>query len=636
MKDIRVPVPPGPDPYGEWLRRNARMFRSAKADCWNLDQLFREPVTRPDVTARHEANKHLDFLVVKCSYKSFCRQKTRGCLYIDSICRNLNKMALEAHNFANLHILRLLDEGIELPELSQAWFYSCCAAVSGNTNAVFELQDPEMRVTRKLYDSCKPPHYRRPTSDFSGALMNDLSTQIATETKNAAVATLYLRLKRYLRHFADCSGAEAHRVLVDLFKPESTSQDPYLLHLRSLFDVVPTKSAVEADPRIPLRAMHTVLRHFEGAEACRGTRLFTILPTKQGFRCSHIKIGNAALHDILVSAGVERDPDFMERKRLYWSRLFDVERFERSGKSFGYEIVTDGRAVSVLLTRPRLSPKVKKRQKKVKKKEDPAYDCTGIDLDSYSRVLGLDPGRRDLFVATDGDGDVTRCSSRRYYHEAGFTRTQRTMRTWYDQDLQVQSWLRTMTSAKTGSVRMLLEHFRNLFPKIDPLLDFHLGRKFRDKRFTRFCGSKRVIHRLCKAITKGDGEKTLVGFGDWSNLDTGGFIQGAPAGPVNPLKRELRRHCKVVSVDEHLTSKLCQFCGQRTRNMMRRVESEGSGGGVRYSQHQVHSVLHCGTNGCRGTTMNRDVNGASNILQVFLSVINTGERPERFSREREV
>ncbi|CAL8461081.1 g612 [Coccomyxa elongata] len=65
----RGPGPQGPDPYGDWLRRNARMFRSAKADCWNLDQLFKEPVTRPDVTARHEANKHLDFLVVKCSYK---------------------------------------------------------------------------------------------------------------------------------------------------------------------------------------------------------------------------------------------------------------------------------------------------------------------------------------------------------------------------------------------------------------------------------------------------------------------------------------------------------------------------------------------------------------------------------------
>jgi hypothetical protein len=469
---------------------------------------------------------------------------------------------------------------------------------------VFELQDPEMRATRRLYDSCKPPHYRRPTSDFSGALMNDLSTQMATETKNVAVATLYLHLKRYLRHFTDCSGAEAHRILVDLFKPESTSREvakggtachppatrvgqprmwrpsfaarqqnhlwvaeathrchPYLLHLRSLFDVVPTKSAVEADPTIPLRAMHTVLRHFEGAETCRGTRLFTILPTKRGFRCSHIKIGNAALHDILISAGVERDPDFMERKRLYWSRLFDVERFERSGKSFGYEIVTDGKAVSVLLTRPRVEEKVKKCRKKVKKCEDPAYDCTGIDLDSYSRVLGLDPGRRDLFVATDGQGDVTRCSSRRYYHEAGFTRTQKTMRTWYDQDPQVQSWLRTMTSAKTASIRMLLEHLRNLFPKVDPLPDFHLGKKFRDKRFTRFCGSKRVIHRLCKEITKGCGERTLVGFGDWSNLDTGGFIQGAPAGPVNLLKRELRRHCKVVSVDEHLMSKLCQFCG---------------------------------------------------------------------------
>ncbi|CAL8461139.1 g670 [Coccomyxa elongata] len=49
--------------------RNARMFRSAKADCWNLDQFFREPVTRPDVKLRKEENKDKDFLVVKCSYK---------------------------------------------------------------------------------------------------------------------------------------------------------------------------------------------------------------------------------------------------------------------------------------------------------------------------------------------------------------------------------------------------------------------------------------------------------------------------------------------------------------------------------------------------------------------------------------
>ncbi|CAL8461036.1 g567 [Coccomyxa elongata] len=35
--------------------------------------------------------------------------------------------------------------------------------------------------------------------------------------------------------------------------------------------------------------------------------------------------------------------------------------------------------------------------------------------------------------------------------------------------------------------------------------------------------------------------------------------------PVNPLKRELWRHCKVVSMDEHLTSKLCQFCGPRSQ-----------------------------------------------------------------------
>ena len=145
-----------------------------------------------------------------------------------------------------------------------------------------------------------------------------------------------------------------------------------------------------------------------------------------------------------------------------------------------------------------------------------------------------------------------------------------------------------------------------------------------------------MIHRLCKANRKGSEEKCLVGFGDWSNLDTGGFIQGAPAGPVNPpeegAEKALQGRLRGRAPDEQSVPILRSAHTKHDAQS----QSEGSGGGVRLSHHQVHSVLHCGTNGCRGTNMNRDVNGASNILQVFLSVINTGERPERFSREREV
>ncbi|CAL8461438.1 g969 [Coccomyxa elongata] len=450
--EIPIEAPVGDDPY--------------------LDFLCKEPGTRPDVQRRKETNKALDFSVIKTTYNSWLRPAARGCLNIDRLVRNMNKMSLEAHSFANLHILRLLEAGQPLPKLDNAWFYSCCAAVSANSNRQHQLKDPAMRETKAVYDSCKPPGYRRPSSDFMHSLMSNLSTQMETETKNLMVTTLYGRLKRYLRHFGELNGEEAFSVLEALFKPEGESRHPYVLHLQSLFPTLPTAKALQADPRIAIPAMHTMLRHFEGAEPDKRTRLFSMLPTKRGFRASHIKICSSALREgarvalppsgalgwttrrslvskfvgethkskkgciapllchLLLSADI-RDEDFMERKRHYWSALFEVEKFERGGRTFGCEMQLDGKAVSILMTRPKKTPPVPEQQeqkKKLKKSEDPSYDCKNLQLDSYDRVLGLDPGRRDLFVAVDRDGGVTRCSAKRFYHEAGYTRTQRTMR----------------------------------------------------------------------------------------------------------------------------------------------------------------------------------------------------------------
>ncbi len=237
--------------------------------------------------------------------------------------------------------------------------------------------------------------------------MSNLSAQMETETKNLMVTTLYGRLKRYLRHFGELTGEEAFTVLDALFKPEGESQHPYVLHLRSLFPTLPTAKALQADPRIAIPAMHTMLRHFEGAEPDKRTRLFSMLPTKRGFRAAHITICSTALRDLLRSADI-RDDDFMERKRHYWSALFEVEKFERGGRTFGCQMQLDGKAVSILMTRPKRTPPVPQQQeqkkKKLKKSEDPAYDCRELQLGSYDRVLGLDPGRRDLFVAVDRRG----------------------------------------------------------------------------------------------------------------------------------------------------------------------------------------------------------------------------------------
>ncbi|RLN26425.1 hypothetical protein BBJ28_00010591 [Nothophytophthora sp. Chile5] len=91
---------------------------------------------------------------------------------------------------------------------------------------------------------------------------------------------------------------------------------------------------------------------------------------------------------------------------------------------------------------------------------------------------------------------------------------------------------------------------------------------------------------------------TLVGFGNWSATDYGGFIKKCPAGPVKKLEKELKRYCVVESVPEFRTSKLHADCHRElTYQYALRTCKDGI---VR--RVKVYSVLHCPHNGCFGMT----------------------------------
>ena len=126
--------------------------------------------------------------------------------------------------------------------------------------------------------------------------------------------------------------------------------------------------------------------------------------------------------------------------------------------------------------------------------------------------------------------------------------------------------------------------------------------------------------------------KTVVGFGDWSNKDSGGIIKGSPSGPVKRLERELRKHCRVVSVDEFRTSKLHFDCKTQLHNQY--SEKRCKDGAVKTVK--VHSVLHCRNSGCHGMTVNRDVNAARNILRLLRLRLEGRARPVEFCRSASI
>ena len=55
-----------------------------------------------------------------------------------------------------------------------------------------------------------------------------------------------------------------------------------------------------------------------------------------------------------------------------------------------------------------------------------------LEIDEGDRVVGVDPGRRDLFVAVGGETkeDVTSCSTKEYYALAGFMKARKKRESW--------------------------------------------------------------------------------------------------------------------------------------------------------------------------------------------------------------
>ena len=210
-----------------------------------------------------------------------------------------------------------------------------------------------------------------------------------------------------------------------------------------------------------------------------------------------------------------------------------------------------------------------------------------------------------------------------------------------------------MPQKKRASLAAMTTYATHLLLHLDTLLRFYGAKRVQNLKFARYCAAKKKLHQLCLKLTAQSGKRTLVGFGDWSLQTASGVVRGCRPGPSGRLRRELRKYCTVVDVDEYRTSKTCNCC--KLRNFKHMVLRRHDAAGVLTSK-KVHSVLHCRTNGkgislreidqcvsrtdqplfgvprCLSMTVNRDVNASRNILELILAILRGVDRPECFCR----
>ena len=464
---------PPPDPDDDILECIPRLLRDFKR------------CERSDVSKRKATNRDTEFTIVKTTWNSFCRAAGQALTpVVESAMTTLDKTVCEANLLANLHVSRLCLSGRthDLPKLGQEFFYACLSGVSQASRQKSPLKDLALRETRQIYDSWRPDGFAKPESThLSSGFHQNLSLQMATNAKNAIVMNFYSRYRRYLRHRYGLDGREAYQKLQTLL-----GKEPYIGDDPIIQCYMPMALRVDlpSRPDTALPLLHKFAQYAEAENAklesqsvdrkldsrAKLVRLFSLLPHKRGYGAAHIKVCRNGLFGLLKRSGCDvTERQYKTDVDQWWRQLFDVERFETRSRKFAGEILTDGVGVSIVLRKPKsgnatfVEPQ-KGRRSWRKGKMDADRALAVVDIERYDQIWGLDPGRRDLFVASDEEDTVVKCSTKEFYHCAKFKESVKKDRRWTNRNPEVKLAVLGLPTKRTTDIGTLERHTRYVLP----------------------------------------------------------------------------------------------------------------------------------------------------------------------------
>ena len=239
-------------------------------------------------------------------------------------------------------------------------------------------------------------------------------------------------------------------------------------------------------------------------------------------------------------------------------------------------------------------------------------------MPQYNRntnVIGLDPGRSDLFVTTNSLDNSTSCSNKEWRHISGANRHLRKKKFWLKKEPFLSLVQNQLPPRGVADVYEFRDHLFELVAHQHDLLKFYNLPKHRRLRLHTYMKKQKAYNTICNRILSPSPNQppnfsSIVAFG------AAGFSsssRGYASAPVKGLRRELSKRCSVVLVDEFKTSQVCSGCQEK------------------FHEHQRFWKLRA----CKRChkLWNRDVNASRNIRDIFMYMHRMGgERPRIFRR----
>jgi len=381
-------------------------------------------------------------------------------------------------------------------------------------------------------------------------------------------------------------------------------------------------------------------------------RTFSLLPYKSGFTLSHIPISKMAFFYMVNECHFDSCKADVASKNHQgiWERFANLKKVETVSRKFGYRIVTDGFAVSILMNKPTcLTCSMPADAFSTRAHEYVTTDEGGIvSFLNNVVVAAVDPGVTDIVTVTGLNGGTRSYSSAQYYRKGLIFKSQRQTDVW---NLETADIVGGIIPDRDSSSSEQIGAYARFYMGAAPILLAHrASRGYRNLRFRRYCKKQKLIVEIADFVAPREkSAKVLVGFGDWKGLGATP-ISRRTCGPLQAIRFELRSRENVImeDIDEFRTSQRCSCCENHLCNMValtHRKKQDGTGWECTEGRKRIHKILHCkssqsgaprqqsgGMLHC-GKTWDRDVNASRNILMLTLHQVFGRERPLAFRRD---
>jgi len=285
-----------------------------------------------------------------------------------------------------------------------------------------------------------------------------------------------------------------------------------------------------------------------------------------------------------------------------------------------------------------------KRQKKCFKTEESDFDNPTRPIYHFDHyIAAVDPGYHNFFscVRPTGEFDdkVERVMEKRFVTKKWYDRRSgrkkvRQKAAVMTNRAQKRKLLKDITNhtLKTTdpvAFRLAINARRNAYAT---LYTFYNNKRLKRLKFAMRKREQQTIEQLIDYISWG-GEVVNV-FGDCSK--TTGFRSSTPGGPLKKIQRLMvKKGLRVVEEKEAYSTKSSVCCHGHLNKEMKCGQSPETFKKGKYKgcpnkkPRKVHGILVCQK--CK-RTWNRDVVGATNILDIYLARMEGHQRPERFTR----